>query len=316
MKTIEIMTASLQKRDSIGLKLYSLVGDITLWIKHLCYFAGIIIWIIVPYQTTKAVVDDTKYYFEMIGKVKQNFRNHNPVENSVDSALITISDETKQVTKTYYSDRFGKCQFKLPMNKLFEIRVSKKGYVTKIMNVDTRIPTKKLSVYTLIFDIYLFEDIKGLDVSLLKTPIAKIIFNNDSDNFVFDRLYTYNVNEKIKKIYLDYYNLHANSQKTIPAETTHEYIERPHENVVFQVQLIAVNKRLPLNSTMFSECGSVNECYSGGLYKYTAGEFRSLSPAQELLSRVLFLGFSDAFIVAVKGEERIPVGAAVHLLSR
>src|ERR1039457_6867863 len=109
------------------------------------------------------------------------------------------------------------------MNKQFEIQISKKGYVPKIINVDSRIPANKISVYTVIFDIYLFEDIKGLDVSLLKSPIAKVTFNNDSNSFVYDRKHVNDVNEKMKKIYLTYYHQNSNSQKTISVETQQKY---------------------------------------------------------------------------------------------
>lgn len=295
MKTIEIMTAVLQE--------YFIVA------KRSCYITGTIICIALCHPPVRAIANGTPYYVDMVGKVKQHFYNHMPLESVVDSASITISNETKKITRTYYSDRSGKCQFKLPLDEQFEIQVSKKGYVTKILNVDTKIMVKKLSVYTIIFDIYLFEDIQGVDVSLLKAPIAKVIFDNDSNHFVYDRLYTYKIGEKIKELYREYYHLYINSSKINSNEPSQEYI-------VFQVQLIAMNNRLPLNSSLFSECGMVNECYTNGMYKYTVGEFRSLSSAQVLLSRIIFLGFTDAFIVAVKGKDRIPVRKAVTLLNQ
>ncbi|MBI4947276.1 MAG: hypothetical protein HY840_12855 [Bacteroidetes bacterium] len=282
---------------------------ITSIVKYFCFIIVVIISTITVPHHSNATVNDTRYYIELRGKIKRHLYNHKLHENIVDSALILISNATKEVTKTCYSDQSGRCQFKLPMNEQFEIQISKKGYVAKIINVDTRIPEKKFSVYTLIFDIYLFEDIQGLDVSMLKSPIAKVIFNNDSNSFVYDHLYTYKINEKMKKIYRDYYRQYMISSKNIPNNPPQEY-------VVFQIQLMALNNRLPLKSSLFSECGRVNECYINGLYKYTVGEFRSLSHAKSVLSGIMFLGFTDAFIVAVKGKERIPISKALTLLNQ
>src|ERR1017187_2714450 len=134
----------------------------------------------------------------------------------------------------------------------------------------------------------------------------------------------------MKKIYLTYYHQNSNSQKTISVETQQKYIEMQQtyveaqqaygisskENIVFQVQLIALHKRLPLKPSIFSECGMINEFYLDGLYKYTVGGFRSLAPAQELLSHVVLQGFTDAFIVAVKDEKRIAIRQAITLLNK
>ena len=330
MKTLNTITTTLQKYCSSVVKPNTVTSSVIIFIKSICYIIGIIMCVILTHQPSKAITNNPKYCIEMMGKVKKVFYNQFPIESAIDSAWIIINDETNQLTRTCYSDNTGKCQFELPLDKQFEIQISKKGYVPKIINVDSRIPTKKNSVYTVIFDMYLFEDIKGLDVSLLKAPIAKIVFNKDSNNFVYDRKHVSEVNEKVQKIYLSYYHQKFNPQKKISIEAQQKYIEVPQkyieawheygevqkENIVFQVQLIAMHRRLPLKSSIFSKCGEVNESFINGLYKYTVGEFRSLAPAQELLSQIVFIGFTDAFIVAVKDEKRIAVNKAVTLLKR
>jgi hypothetical protein len=52
-----------------------------------------------------------------------------------------------------------------------------------------------------------------------------------------------------------------------------------------------------------------------GLFKYTAGKASSTEALSGLLSEVRAKGFTDAFIIAFRGEERITVAEAKKLIS-
>ena len=86
-------------------------------------------------------------------------------------------------------------------------------------------------------------------------------------------------------------------------------------DIMFQIQFIALSKSIPLSSKVFSKCGFVNESFVNGMYKYTIGEFKSLLPAQMMLSDIKGMGFKDAFIVAIKDNKRVAVGVAVNMLA-
>ena len=57
------------------------------------------------------------------------------------------------------------------------------------------------------FDIDLFEEIEGLNVEVLREPIAKITYNNFNKTFDYDYNYTVKINNNIKKLYNEYYRL-------------------------------------------------------------------------------------------------------------
>jgi hypothetical protein len=128
------------------------------------------------------------------------------LEENIDSASITVYDHRLQVVSTHYSNKIGKCQFKLPLNVDFAIKVQRKGYVSKVISVDTHVPEDKMMNYSFIFDIDLYEIIQDLDVSELKEPIAKISYNEYFNNFDYDYDYTNNTNKILKQRYSYYYH--------------------------------------------------------------------------------------------------------------
>jgi hypothetical protein len=52
-----------------------------------------------------------------------------------------------------------------------------------------------------------FEEIKNLDVSVLKKPIAKVSYNIIMEQFAYDINYTSRINLELKKMYKSYYLL-------------------------------------------------------------------------------------------------------------
>jgi hypothetical protein len=161
------------------------------------------------------------------------------LEENIDSACITIYDHRLQVVSTHYSNKTGKCQFKLPLNVDYMFKVEKKGYVSKVVNVDTHVPEDKMMNYSFIFDVDLYESIQDLDVSILKQPIAKISYNEYFNDFDYDYDYTNNTNKILKQRYSYYYH-HAkgcrfeqnNSNKTSSKPTKISAPQLTLDNVV------------------------------------------------------------------------------------
>ena len=87
-----------------------------------------------------------------------------------------------------------------PIQKLYIIKISKQGFVTKIITVDAHLPkSKETGNYYFEFALELFENIEGLDVSMLKNPIAKVFFNTFTKKFDYDFNYTAKINNDLKK---------------------------------------------------------------------------------------------------------------------
>src|ERR1035437_5175837 len=148
-------------------------------------------------------------YLDMLGNAKQAKEWELGDLKNLDSALFTVYDDRQVVIGSYYSNRAGMCALKFRINRMFDVKVSKKGWITKIIKVDTRVPAEKLRKYSLPFEIDLFEDVPDLDASVLKEPIAYVVFNNYLNCFDYNFVYTDEVNARLQKLYTDYYRLRA-----------------------------------------------------------------------------------------------------------
>lgn len=146
------------------------------------------------------------YYVELKGTVRESKMNEKEEITPIDSALIKVF---LNGAKPYeiFTNKKGKCSFKLPLGKSFKIEVSKKNFVTKFFEVKTNVPFDKVDIYNYNFEIDIFEDIKGLDLSVLKNPVAKVSFDLISGQFAYDDGYTNRLNKDLKKMYKNYYEL-------------------------------------------------------------------------------------------------------------
>ena len=171
-------------------------------------------------------------YFKMIGIIKEmnnyELKSHKNIEN----AEITILNEEHKVIGVTRSNKIGKCILKLPLNRQFVVMVSKKGWITKTIYVDTRLSNEKFKQYYINYEIEMFEEIQGLDVSLLKKPVAHIKYNNHLKWFDYDFKYTDQVNNKIRKSYLCYYKLHPESKSRLSSNPVKKEKNKNNSNRV------------------------------------------------------------------------------------
>lgn len=82
------------------------------------------------------------------------------------------------------------------------------------------------------------------------------------------------------------------------------------DGVRFMVQFMALPEKVSLNDKRFNNLPNVNRYYENGLWKYTAGNETTLQSAKEILMEVK-QKYPDAFVIAFKGETKIPVSEAV-----
>ena len=146
------------------------------------------------------------FHLELRGSVRHSKISDVEEIKPIDSALVTIYCEGYPNT-SIWTNKKGKCIFTLPLDKVYKVEVSKKGFTTKSFTVITKVPFDKKAAYLFNFDIDLLEEINGLDVSILKKPIAKVTFDIFSDRFAYDIKYTNRINQDLKKMYKDYYLL-------------------------------------------------------------------------------------------------------------
>lgn len=285
-----------------------------------------------------------EHFLEIKGMVKEVKENKN-----LTGVMIVILDEHKKKVGVHYSDESGKCSFKLPIYRKFVMNISKKGYVTKIVHLNTWMPINKKQSDPFLFDVCLFEKVNGIDVSILKKPIANVTYADYMNCFFYNYTYTDMVNGKLKKAYAEYYRLHSNPDSSkymqnkevvygedinsvraqiIPVRndsimklTANTYKKNEMSftklfvpEIVLKIQIISVKDPIPLSSPIFNGCGKVEEYLLDDTYKYTSGEYYRLQDAQDLLTKIISItGYDDAYIVAFVGKKRISVGEALRI---
>ena len=309
-----------------------------------------ILWASSLLLNTAYTNNHNSFFLEMNASIKQAKNWERGSVKKLDSATVVIYNSLNQVVKNLNSTKAGRCVINLPLNERFVIRVSKRGWVTKIIEVDTRITRRIRGKYRLNFEVDMFEDIIGLDASVLNKPIANIVYNRTLDRFDYNYKYTDGVNKKLIKLYSDYYRLHRENTidrntaiKTIIADTLRSgnlnsnatvlftdsnssersFIGKLFEGnstslsntgakatIVFKIQIIALDGALPSNAKFFEKCGKAKEHIHNGKYKYTLGEFKTIESALLMLSVVKGVGYRDAFPVAFLNNERITVTEA------
>jgi len=75
--------------------------------------------------------------------------------------------------------------------------------------------------------------------------------------------------------------------------------------VVYKVQFMSSKTKLDTHDNKFKSIESISYIYENGWYKYMSGAATDLSSAKTVRSHLVGLGYTDAFIVSFKGNEKI-----------
>jgi hypothetical protein len=125
---------------------------------------------------------------------------------------VSIFSDTTIIQKMT-SDRLGRCIVSIPLNSNVKLVISKPGYISKILSINTSVPAKSVSNYSLSYSVILFKYRKGVDVEILKKPIAYIAYNSQKNKFYYDIKKVKKTNDLISKRYTEYYQSLKNPPK-------------------------------------------------------------------------------------------------------
>ena len=94
---------------------------------------------------------------------------------------------------------------------------------------------------------------------------------------------------------------------TEPAPAKENSVKNNSEqnDVVFKVQVMSSDKKIPLNSAQFKGLAQVSEYRENNLFKYTTGVFDTVNDATQFQRKVREQGFKEAFVVAFFKGNRI-----------
>ena len=117
-------------------------------------------------------------------------------------AVVTLFENSVEVDEIKTSGD-GVFNFALLPGNDYLIVIAKPGYVSKRMSITmTGISMEDTRVTFLpwiSFDIYLFENIEGLDVSVLKKPVVKWVYDDKEDAFVHDEEYAKSIHTEVER---------------------------------------------------------------------------------------------------------------------
>jgi N-acetylmuramoyl-L-alanine amidase len=82
---------------------------------------------------------------------------------------------------------------------------------------------------------------------------------------------------------------------------------RIFEGIIFKVQIASIVKNIETKSTNFKGLKNVERVKSNKNFKYFIGKTSNYDEILKLKEKALSAGYSDCFIVAFKGAERIAV---------
>jgi hypothetical protein len=117
---------------------------------------------------------------------------------------VSVFSDTTLIQKIT-SDRLGRCIVSVPQNTNVKLVISKPGYISKILSINTTVPVKSVSDFSLSYSVILFKYRKGVDVDILKKPIAYIAYNSQKNKFYYDIKKVKKTNDLISKRYNEYY---------------------------------------------------------------------------------------------------------------
>lgn len=157
--------------------------------------------------------DPKKYYLQINSLIKDSKGPDKADEKAVvKGAVIKIINGNNYLVGSYFTDKKGKVSFQLPLDKKFKVIIQKKGYVSKIVEINTDVPKDVNNAFIFGVDVALFEEVKNLNTDVLLKPVAKIKYDKMSKEFNYDQVYTHKVNGELKKMYKEYYTLKKNKE--------------------------------------------------------------------------------------------------------
>ncbi len=92
--------------------------------------------------------------------------------------------------------------------------------------------------------------------------------------------------------------------------------KKPSNEVVFKVQIASSSVSIALKPSNFKGLEGVEEIKVGNVYKYTVGSAKTFDEGINLQRRIRKNKYKDAFLIALKGEERIPISQALDMIDK
>jgi hypothetical protein len=119
--------------------------------------------------------------------------------NNASNCKIELLCANKVIDSLQLQNGRKKFSFQLKANSYYALRISRPGYVTRLVSVDTRCPSEIVDQFAFHFSTELFttEEAESLNKDALDFPIAVIHFDGRSEQFIHNRQYTTEIKKDI-----------------------------------------------------------------------------------------------------------------------
>lgn len=121
-------------------------------------------------------------------------------DENEDDCIIELIDETNTVTDSLIlKDGKSKFGFVLKKNSYYSIRISKKGFISKLIAINTEILTETEGIHRFNFQTKLLNEvlIKRLNEDVLDFPVAIVHFDYDNNCFDYNKEYTSHIKREL-----------------------------------------------------------------------------------------------------------------------
>jgi len=177
-----------------------------LWIYDICKLFNLRMNFFNKHITLLIVVITTFFLSSIELKAQWKLDVNGTVKNEdtkkrFEGVTITIK-RNGTVWKTITSPSTGEFTLELPPDAIYLVEFSKPGFTTKKVEFSTKNVPPDDAKYGFEFpmEMNLFEEVEGLDVSILNQPIAKIAFNPSTGYMDYDPSYTKSIQKELEKL--------------------------------------------------------------------------------------------------------------------
>lgn len=158
------------------------------------FFSGLFSAIFILFSAAGSLQAQEELY--IFGVVK-DYANSSKLEN----VKITAYHNGTKVDE-YTTRPNGKYEFFLDLGKEYDLEFSRSGWVSKKVYMDSRnIPEEDVGAgFSMNIEMSLFEELEGLDVSILEQPIGKAKYNPNTGALEFDFAYTQKIKDELNRL--------------------------------------------------------------------------------------------------------------------
>ena len=117
--------------------------------------------------------------------------------------VTLLLKENGQVVQEVQSDANGKFEITMEMDKLMTLHFEKDDFVEKIVKIDTRNVPQEVRQFNFFYKgwkVDMIPEELGVDVSILKRPVAVVVYNPTEEGFSTDKKYERSVRPGLKKL--------------------------------------------------------------------------------------------------------------------